>query len=282
MIHQVAECVRAARAETDPARAKPPADPSLGLVLPAMCRGPSEVESRPRPPPRPPIRSSAAVRHSSLQRSPIGPLPESASTDRQRKEESCPRPLTRIRPPHTHVREHGATFDRAGRRTSRPSYWLCGAGIGVIWSAFLPSVSVGGLYTSHPAGGGVLLLLVVGGLLVFFGTRVLRGHLSKTLNITLWVTSGVDILVGLALFSSLSSLNNQGASLVSLKPSIGFYVGIGGFAATWTARCCFISPATRAPRPRRSPRQSGSRTYRAGTSIEMHTHTRGSPDDMRP
>lgn len=77
-----------------------------------------------------------------------------------------------------------------------------------------------------------MLLLVIGGLLVFFGTRVFRGHLSKALDITLWVISGVDVLVGLALFGSLSSLNNQGAGLVSVEPSIGFYVGISGLVTS--------------------------------------------------
>jgi hypothetical protein len=132
----------------------------------------------------------------------------------------------------SHISERGATVVRRGRSHSMPGYWICGAGIGVVLSAFLPWVSVDGLYASHPSGGGVLLLLVIGGLLVHFGTRVFGGHLSRASNVALWVISGVDVLVSLALFGSLSKLNNEGAGLVSVQPSIGFYTGIGSLMAS--------------------------------------------------
>jgi hypothetical protein len=128
--------------------------------------------------------------------------------------------------------EQKTGFVRAAGRSRKAGFWVFGAGLAVALSAFLPWVSVGGLYSTHPSGGGELLLLVIGGLLAFFGSRILQGRLSKAITIALWTISGIDVVLSLALFANLSHLNNEGAGLVSVQPSTGFYVGLGGLVAS--------------------------------------------------
>jgi hypothetical protein len=128
--------------------------------------------------------------------------------------------------------ERVSNFVRATGRARKAGYWVCSAGIAVALSAFLPWVSVDGLYSTHPSGGGVLLLLVIGGLLAFFGSRVLRGRLSRAITVALWAISAIDVVLSLALFGNLSQLNNESAGLASIQPSTGFYVALGGLVAS--------------------------------------------------
>ena len=60
-------------------------------------------------------------------------------------------------------------FVRAEGRTRKAGYWICGAGIAVILSSFLPWVSIEGVEATHQSGGAVVMLLVIGGLLAYFG-----------------------------------------------------------------------------------------------------------------
>ena len=129
------------------------------------------------------------------------------------------------------TREHPEGFVRAEGRARKAGYWLSGAGVAVVLSAFLPWVSIEGEDASHPQGGGVLLLLVIAGLLGYFGIRVLQGRLSKAVTIALWVISAVDIVLSFAIFGAASKLNNEGGGIVSVSPAVGFYVGIGGLLA---------------------------------------------------
>jgi len=127
--------------------------------------------------------------------------------------------------------ERASNFVRATGRTRKAGYWVCGGGIAVVLSAFLPWVSYDGTDASHPTGSGVLLLLGIGGMLAYFGTRVLSDRLTKSVNVALWVVAAVDVLFSAGIFAAASHLNNQGDGIVSVSPAIGLYVGIGGLIA---------------------------------------------------
>jgi hypothetical protein len=135
-------------------------------------------------------------------------------------------------PANSNTSERASSFVRTSGRTRKAGYWICGAGIAVILSAFLPWVSVEGMAASHPQGGSVAVLLVIGGLLAYFGTRVLSGRLSRALTVGLWVLSAVDVFISVANINAASKLQNEGAGIVSVTPAVGFYVGIGGLLAS--------------------------------------------------
>jgi hypothetical protein len=118
---------------------------------------------------------------------------------------------------------------RASGRTRNAGYWISGGGLAVLLSAFLPWASMDGIVASHPTGGGVLMLLAIGGLFAYLGGRILQDRLSRNVNIALWVLSGVDIILTLALFATMSRVDSQGSGVT---PAIGFYVGIGGLVAS--------------------------------------------------
>jgi hypothetical protein len=121
---------------------------------------------------------------------------------------------------------------RASGRTRKAGYWILGGGSAVALSAFLPWVSVDNTDTSHPAGGGVLLLMAIGGLLAYFGGRILQDRASRNVNIALWVLAGVDVLLTVGLFAAEARVHRQAAGIVSVSPAIGFYVGVGGLIAS--------------------------------------------------
>ena len=84
----------------------------------------------------------------------------------------------------------------------------------------------------NASGGGVLMLLVIGGLLAFFGARIPQGRLSKAITITFVGDLVRRRSTELRLFASLSQLNNEGAGVVSVQPSVGLFVGLGGLVAS--------------------------------------------------
>jgi hypothetical protein len=121
---------------------------------------------------------------------------------------------------------------RAAGRTRKAGYCIGGGGVAVALSAFLPWVSIEGIGESHPAGGGVLLLLAIGGLLAYFGSRVLQNRVSKQLNIALWVLAGIDVLLTIALFAAESHATTDGGGIISVAPAVGFYIGLSGLIAS--------------------------------------------------
>jgi len=127
--------------------------------------------------------------------------------------------------------EQQSNFIQATGRTRKAGYWLCGSGAAALLSAFLPWGSDGSGDSLHPTGGGVPLVLAVGGLLAYFGTQVLRNHLTKKINVTLWVIAGVNALVCLGFMASAGQANSEGGGYISVQPTIGFYLGVAGFIA---------------------------------------------------
>ena len=127
--------------------------------------------------------------------------------------------------------EQASNFVRATGRTRKAGYWICGAGVAVLLSAFLPWVSMDGMDASHPTGSAVLMLLAIGGLLTYFGSRILQDRLTKAINVTLWVIAGVDILLCVGVFAAAGQMNSEGGGYVSVQPAIGFYLGVAGFIA---------------------------------------------------
>ena len=123
-------------------------------------------------------------------------------------------------------------FVRAEGRTRKAGYWICGAGIAVVLSSFLPWVSIEGVEATHQSGGAVVMLLVIGGLLAYFGARVLQGRVTRTINVALWVIAGVDVALSIGLFSAADKLQQEGGGIVSASPAIGFYLAVGGFIAS--------------------------------------------------
>ncbi len=121
---------------------------------------------------------------------------------------------------------------RASGRTRKAGYWICGGGSAVALSAFLPWVSIDDTDSSHLTGGGVVLLLAIGGLLAYFGGRVLQDRASRGVKIALWVLAGVDVLLSVGLFAGEARVHREAAGIVSVSPALGFYVGIGGLIAS--------------------------------------------------
>lgn len=123
-------------------------------------------------------------------------------------------------------------FVRAEGRTRKAGYWICGAGVAVVFSSFLPWVSIEGVETTHQSGGAVVMLLVIGGLLAYFGARVLQGRVTKVINVALWVIAAVDVVLSIGLFAAADQLQQESGGIVSASPTIGFYLAVGGFIAS--------------------------------------------------
>jgi hypothetical protein len=123
-------------------------------------------------------------------------------------------------------------FVRAEGRTRKAGYWICGAGIAVVLSSFLPWVSIEGVESTHQSGGAVVMLLVIGGLLAYFGARVLQGRVTTAVNVALWLIAGVDVALSIGLFSAADKLQQEGGGIISASPAIGFYLAVGGFIAS--------------------------------------------------
>jgi hypothetical protein len=123
-------------------------------------------------------------------------------------------------------------FVRAEGRTRKAGYWICGAGVAVIVSSFLPWVSIEGVETTHQSGGGVVMLLVIGGLLAYFGARVLQSRVTKAINVALWVIAALDVVLSIGLFAAADQLQQESGGIVSAAPTIGFYLAVGGFIAS--------------------------------------------------
>jgi len=131
---------------------------------------------------------------------------------------------TQVTTPNTS--EQVSNFVRATGRTRKAGYWLCGSGVALILSVFLPWVSIDGMGDTGQSGGGVLVLLAIGGLLAYLGGRVLQDRISKRVNVALWVLAAVGTFYTVALFAAQALLQQNGA-----QPAIGFYLGLGGFIA---------------------------------------------------
>ena len=120
-------------------------------------------------------------------------------------------------------------FVRATGRTRKAGYWIFGGGIGTALSAFFPWVSVDGMDSTHPSGGGAVILLALGGLLAYFGSRVLQGRITKRASITLWILAAIDVVLVVVLFAALGSVNQQVGG--GVEPSSGFLIGLVGLIA---------------------------------------------------
>jgi uncharacterized membrane protein len=120
-------------------------------------------------------------------------------------------------------------FVRATGRTRKAGYWLFGGGIATILSAFFPWVSLDGMESTRPSGGGVVVLLAIGGLLAYFGSRVLQDRITKRASIALWILAAIDIVLCIALFAAASDVNKQVGG--GIQPSSGFLIGIAGLIA---------------------------------------------------
>ena len=120
-------------------------------------------------------------------------------------------------------------FIRATGRTRKAGYWIFGGGIATALSAFFPWVSLDGMDGTHPSGGGAVLLLALGGLLAYFGSRVLQDRVTKRASITLWILAAIDVLLVIGLFAAFGNVNKQVGG--GAQPSSGFLIGIAGLIA---------------------------------------------------
>lgn len=122
-------------------------------------------------------------------------------------------------------------FVQAAGRTRKAGCWLLGGGVAVMLSAFMPWVSIDGVVSSHPSGTGLFLLLVIGAAYAYFGSRVLQNRVGPQTNVALWVVSGIDVLLSVGILVGAGQANREIPGLVSVSPSLGFFVGLAGLAA---------------------------------------------------
>jgi len=127
--------------------------------------------------------------------------------------------------------ERVSNFVSATGRSRKAGYWLCGAGAAALFSALLPWGSDRSGDSLHPTGGGVLLVLAIGGLLAYFGSRILRDRPTKKLTTTLWIIAGLNAVVCVGFLASAGQANSEGGGSLSVQPTIGFYLGVAGFVA---------------------------------------------------
>jgi hypothetical protein len=120
-------------------------------------------------------------------------------------------------------------FVRATGRSRKAGYFLFGGGVATALSAFLPWVSLDGVDSTRPSGGGVVVQLAIGGLLAYFGSRVLQARISKRASVTLWVLAAIDVLWTIGLFAAVANVNKQVGG--GVQPSSGFLIGIAGLIA---------------------------------------------------
>jgi len=120
-------------------------------------------------------------------------------------------------------------FVRAEGRTRKAGYWLFGGGIATALSAFFPWVSLDGVDSTRPSGGGVVVMLAIGGLLAYFGSRVLQDRITKRASITLWILAAIDVVWVIGLFAAFGNVNKQVGG--GVQPSSGFFIGIAGLIA---------------------------------------------------
>jgi len=114
-----------------------------------------------------------------------------------------------------------------GRR--KTAGWLvCGGGLGVALSAFLPWFTVIGLVNAGLGGAGILVAALGAGL-AFLGARILMERTSRKTTIILWVLAALDLLIVIGLFSSKRSLDGTGGLVT---PAMGFYLALLGLIAT--------------------------------------------------
>jgi hypothetical protein len=143
---------------------------------------------------------------------------------------SCAKPVTATgSQTPTEVSKLVPSFVRASGRSRKAGYWIFGGGIATALSAFFPWVSLDGMESTHPSGGGAILLLAVGGLLAYFGSRVLQDRITKRASITLWVLAAIDVVLVVMLFAAVASVNHQVGG--GVEPSSGFLIGIAGLIA---------------------------------------------------
>lgn len=122
-----------------------------------------------------------------------------------------------------------SNFVRATGRTRKAGYWVFGGGIATALSAFFPWVSLDGMDSTHPSGAGAVLLLALGGLLAYFGSRVLQNRVTKRASVTLWILAAIDVVMVIGLFAAFGNVNKQVGG--GVQPSSGFLIGITGLIA---------------------------------------------------
>jgi len=120
-------------------------------------------------------------------------------------------------------------FVCAEGRTRKAGYSLFGGGIATVLSALFPWVSLDGVDATRPSGGGVVVLLAIGGLLAYFGSRVLQDRITKRASITLWILAAIDVVWVIALFAAVANVNKQVGG--GVQPAAGFLIGIAGLIA---------------------------------------------------
>jgi hypothetical protein len=107
--------------------------------------------------------------------------------------------------------------------------WLvCGGGLAVVVSAFLPWVTVVG-FISVGLGAYAIIVLALGGALAVLGSRILLERTSRGTTIGLWVLACLDLIALIALFYGQSQINGSGGLV---QPGEGFYLALVGFLAT--------------------------------------------------
>ncbi len=115
-----------------------------------------------------------------------------------------------------------------GRR--KTAGWLvCGGGLAVILSAFLPWVTVAGV-VNVGIGAFALVIAALGGALAYLGGRILVERTSRKTTIFLWALAGLDLLIVIGLFASQSNINSSTGGWV--QPGTGFYMALLGLIAT--------------------------------------------------
>jgi hypothetical protein len=117
---------------------------------------------------------------------------------------------------------------RATGKLRTAGHLVLGGGIGIAVSAFLPWVTVFGVFSVSLSGDEVLIVLIFGGASAFLGVRLLQDRANIATMIALWVLSAFDLLVSIGFFVSLSRDRTD----VVGHPAIGFYAALLGLLAT--------------------------------------------------
>lgn len=123
-------------------------------------------------------------------------------------------------------------------RVSANGWTLCGGAAAIVIASLLPWVAVssdgiGIPISSSPPGSAPLLLMALAAGGLAFGWPVLRSRLSKRRLVGLAVVAGVLSIFVVSNWNDLSSLNQQGQSVVQVSAGSGLYLYTAGVVALW-------------------------------------------------
>jgi len=124
------------------------------------------------------------------------------------------------------IRSGGRVVAKGRRKTA--GWLVCGGGLAVLLSAFLPWVTVVG-FVSSGIGASSIVIAGLGGGLAYLASRVLLERTSRATTVLLWILAGLDVVIVLSLFAGLS---NMGGADGLVQPAVGFYTALLGFIAT--------------------------------------------------